>query len=176
MTPQEQPQKTKRRTVHSISFKDEDLKIIKLAAQQEGISFASFLKNATLEYIKESLEYQRLVDSGALKKEQKAMLEAFGAFEETIRNTLLAMNENIKSRLRRIEWLAEHSIYYQFYFNGPTPEEDKKNKVTLANQRMEAAMDWLKEDLGGKNNQGIEQETKEPEQQENIVIPAKAGI
>jgi hypothetical protein len=62
MTLPVQPQKKKRRTIHSISFKEDDLKIIQLAAQQEGISFAAFLKNATLEYIRESLEYQRLED------------------------------------------------------------------------------------------------------------------
>jgi len=152
MTFQEQMQKKKRRTVHSISFKDEDLKIIKLAAQQEGISFASFLKNATLEYIKESLEYQRLVDSGKLNGEQKAMPEGLGSFEETIKNTLLSIHESIKWKLNRIELLAEHSIYYQFYFNPATPEEDKKNKVMLANQRMEVAMDCLKEELGGEKS------------------------
>jgi len=95
MTPENQIQNKNRRTVHSISFKDEDLKIIKLAAQQEGISFASFLKHATLEYIKESLEYQRLVDSGEMSKEQKAGPEAFSAFEETIKNTLLSIHGSI---------------------------------------------------------------------------------
>jgi len=148
MLTQEQKQTKKRRTVHSISFKDEDVKIIKLAAQQEGISFASFLKHATLEYIKESLEYQRLVDSGEMSKEQKAGPEAFSAFEETIKNTLLSMFESIDWRLKKIEWLTERSIYYQFYFNPATPEEDKNNKVTLANQRMKVAMDWLKKELG----------------------------
>jgi len=148
MIPQEQAQSKKRRTVHSISFNDEDFKIIKLAAQQEGISFASFLKNATLEYIKESLEYQRLVDSGAMSKEQKATPEGFSAFEETIKNTLMSIHESIKLKLIRIEKLAENSIYYQFYFNPATPEEDKKNKFTLATQRMKVAMDWLEEELG----------------------------
>jgi hypothetical protein len=137
----------KRRTVHSISFKDEDLKIIKLAAQQEGISFASFLKHATLEYIKESLEYQRLVDSGQMSKEAKADSGDLAAFEETIKNTLLEMYKNFKGKLERIEWLAENSIYYQFYFNPATPEEEKRNKALLANQRMKTLADRIKDEL-----------------------------
>ena len=117
MTSQEQSQKKKRRTVHSISFKDEDLKIIQLAAQQEGVSFASFLKYATLEYIKESLEYQRLVNSGAMNQEQKekTVPEAMGVFEDTIKKTLLSMHESIKFQLRVIRWYAERGLYYQFY-------------------------------------------------------------
>ena len=149
MINQEQVQKKKRRTVHSISFKDEDLKIIKLAAQQEGISFASFLKHATLEYIKESLEYQRLVDSGQMSKEAKADSGDLAAFEETIKNTLLEMYKNFKGKLERIEWLAENSIYYQFYFNPATPEEEKRNKALLANQRMKTLADRIKDELKG---------------------------
>jgi hypothetical protein len=87
-----------------------------LLSQQEGISFASFLKHATLEYIKESLEYQRLVDSGEMSKQQNAVPEAFSSFEETINNTLLSMYESINRMLNKIEWLAENGIYYQFYF------------------------------------------------------------
>ena len=56
--------KIKNRTVHSISFKDDDLKIIKLAAEQEGVSFASFVKNAALAYIRQSLEYQPWLNPG----------------------------------------------------------------------------------------------------------------
>ena len=149
MINQEQVQKKKRRTVHSISFKDEDLKIIKLAAQQEGISFASFLKHATLEYIKESLEYQRLVDSGQMSKVQKPT-----DFEDAIKSTLLSIYESITRKLKKIEWLTEHSIYYQFYFNPVTPEEEKENKVKLAKYRMKVAMDEMQSELGGeKENQ-----------------------
>ena len=154
MTPQDQPQKKKRRTVHSISFKDEDFKIIKLAAQQEGISFASFLKNATLEYIKESLEYQRLVDSGGLNKDQKAVSESFGAFEDTIKNTLLSMNENIGCRLKKIEWLVESVLYYQFYFNPATSEEERKNMAKLANHRMKICYEDRKKEDGTEKSNG----------------------
>ena len=147
MTPQDQPEKKKRRTVHSISFKDEDFKIIKLAAEQEGISFATFLKNATLEYIKESLEYQRLVDSGGMNKEQKPMPEAFGAFEDTIKNTLLSIHENINWKLKRIDWMLENSLYYQFYFNRVMPEEEQINMAKLANQRLKKAMERMKDEI-----------------------------
>ncbi len=153
MTPQDQPQKKKRRTVHSISFKDEDFKIIKLAAEQEGISFASFLKNATLEYIKESLEYQRLVDSGGLNKDQKAVSESFGTFEDTIKNTLLSIHENINWKLKRIDWLLENSLYYQFYFNRLMTEEEQNNMAKVANQRMKKVMDRMKTELGEGKNQ-----------------------
>ena len=165
MTPQEQIQKKKRRTVHSISFKDEDFKIINLAAQQEGISFASFLKNATLEYIRESLEYRRLVDSGGMSKEQKGVSESFGAFEDTISNTLLSMNENINSKLRRIDWMLENSLYYQFYFNRLMPEEERVNMAKVAKQRMKLVMDRMKEEIGqDKSHESSAQETRESDQ------------
>ena len=140
MTPQEQAQKKKRRTVHSISFKDEDLKIIQLAAQQEGVSFASFLKYATLEYIKESLEYQRLVNSGAMSQEQKdkTVPEAMGAFEDTIKKTLFSMHENIKFQLRVIRWYAERGLYYQFYYSNVTVPEERDERVRLAKIRMDS--------------------------------------
>jgi len=139
MTPQEQAQKKKRRTVHSISFKDEDLKIIQLAAQQEGVSFASFLKYATLEYIKESLEYQRLVNSGAMSQEQKekTVPEAMGVFEDTIKKTLLSMHESIKFQLRVIRWYAERGLYYQFYYSNVTVPEERDERATLAKIRMD---------------------------------------
>ena len=140
MTPQEQAQKKKRRTVHSISFKDEDLKIIQLAAQQEGVSFASFLKYATLEYIKESLEYQRLVNSGAMGQEQKekTVPEAMGVFEDTIKKTLLSMHESIKFQLRVIRWYAERGLYYQFYYSNVTVPEERDERVRLAKIRMDS--------------------------------------
>ena len=114
MTLPVQPQKKKRRTIHSISFKEDDLKIIQLAAQQEGISFAAFLKNATLEYIRESLEYQRLEDSGGMSKEQKAMPEAFSAFEDTIKGTLLSIHESINWKLKKIDWMLETHYFINF--------------------------------------------------------------
>ena len=64
MTPPEQAPKKKRRTVHSISFKDEDLKIIQLAAQQEGVSFASFLKYATWSTSKSPLNISDWLNQG----------------------------------------------------------------------------------------------------------------
>ena len=139
MTPPEQAPKKKRRSVHSISFKDEDLKIIQLAAQQEGVSFASFLKYATLEYIKESLEYQRLVNSGAMSQEQKekTVPEAMGAFEDTIKKTLLSMHESIKFQLRVIRWYAERGLYYQFYYSNVTVPEERDERARLAKIRMD---------------------------------------
>ena len=140
MTPQEQTPKKKRRTVHSISFKDDDLKIIQLAAQQEGVSFASFLKYATLEYIKESLEYQRLVNSGAMSQEQKdkTVPEAMGVLEDTIKKTLLSMHENIKFQLRVVRWYAERGLYYQFYYSQMTLPEERDERATLAKIRMDS--------------------------------------
>jgi len=140
MTSPEQAQKKKRRTVHSISFKDEDLKIIQLAAQQEGVSFASFLKFATLEYIKESLEYQRLVSSGAMSQEQKEKTtsEAMGALEDTIKKTLLSMHESIKFQLRVIRWYAERGLYYQFYYSNVTVPEERDERARLAKIRMDS--------------------------------------
>jgi len=126
--------------VHSISFKDEDLKIIQLAAQQEGVSFASFLKYATLEYIKESLEYQRLVNSGAMSQEQKdkTVPEAMGVLEDTIKKTLLSMHENIKFQLRVVRWYAERGLYYQFYYSQMTLPEERDERATLAKIRMDS--------------------------------------
>src|SRR5580704_1129334 len=103
--------KKKRRSVHSISFKDDDLKIIKLAAQQEGISFASFLKNAALAYIRESLEYRRLVESGELKETDKPIAEVIGDFKDTMGKTMMAINDNNSRRLKRMEWIIEKIIF-----------------------------------------------------------------
>jgi hypothetical protein len=148
MTLPVQLQKKKRRTIHSISFKEDDLKIIQLAAQQEGISFAAFLKNATLEYIRESLEYQRLEDSGGMSKEQKAMPEAFSAFEDTIKGTLLSIHESINWKLKKIDWMLEHSLFYQFYFNRVMSEEERVNMAKVAQQRMKTIMGIMKEEIG----------------------------
>lgn len=157
MNAQDQPYKKKRRTVHSISFNDDDLKIIKLAAQQEGLSFASFLKNATLEYIKESLEYQRLVDSGAIKEQQKdkAIPDAMGTFENTVKNTLLSIHEQTKAKLRRIEWLVENNLYYQFYYNRMVPDEELENTIKLATYRMKKTMERLKAEIGKEEDKRI---------------------
>jgi hypothetical protein len=147
MTGQEQI-KEKRRTVHSISFKDDDLKIIKLAAQQEGVSFASFLKNAALTYIRESLEYQRLVESGELKETDKPIAEVIGDFKDTMGKSMMAINDNNSRRLKRIEWLIEKIIFILFIFNPPlecSPEKDEAI-VKLALKRTKKIMDEYKED------------------------------
>jgi len=158
MTPQEQTPKKKRRTVHSISFKDDDFKIIQLAAQQEGISFASFLKYATLEYIKESLEYQRLVKSGAMSQEQKekTVPEAMGVFEDTIKKTLLSIHENIKFQLRVIRWYAERGLYYQFYYSQMTVPEERDERAKLAKIRMDSVTDELVKLLDSDDKKKIE--------------------
>ncbi len=163
MTPSEQAQKKKRRTVHSISFKEEDLKIIQLAAQQEGVSFASFLKYATLEYIKESLEYQRLVSSGEMDQGQKekTATESMGALEETVKNTLLSMHESIQYQLRVIRWYAQHGLYYQFYYNQVVPAEDRESKAKLAKIRMDNASLDLAKELKKEDFQKIEQKNRE---------------
>ena len=163
MTPQEQTPKKKRRTVHSISFKDEDLKIIQLAAQQEGVSFASFLKYATLEYIKESLEYQRLVSLGAMDpaQKEKTIPETMAAFEETIKNTLLSIHENLEFKLKVIMWYAQHGLYYQFYYNQVVPTEERNNKAKLAKIRMEDATIDLMRGLKKEDLQKIEQKFNE---------------
>lgn len=120
--------------MHSISFKDDDLKIIKLAAQQEGVSFASFLKNATLAYIRESLEYKRLVESGELKETDKPIAEVIGDFKDAIGQTMVTINDNNSSSL--------------MVFNPPLAgsEEQKDAILKLANQRMKKIMSEFKED------------------------------
>jgi len=147
MTNQEQIKK-KRRTVHSISFKDDDLNIIKLAAQQERVSFASFLKNATLAYIKQSLEYQRLVESGELKETDKSIAEIINDFKDTIGQTMVSINENNNRKLKRIEWMIEEIIFILLVFNPPLAgsEEEKDAILKLANQRMKKIMSEFKED------------------------------
>jgi hypothetical protein len=100
-----------------------------------------------LEYIKESLEYKRLVDSGEMSKQQNAVPEAFSTFEETINNTLLSMYESINKRLKKIEWLAENGIYYQFYFHPSTTEEEREGKSKLANERMMMLENRMKEEI-----------------------------
>ena len=167
MTSPEQAQKKKRRTVHSISFKDEDLKIIQLAAQQEGVSFASFLKYATLEYIKESLEYQRLVNSGAMEQGQKekSIPETMAAFEDTIKKTLLSMHENTQFQLKLIRWYAERGLYYQFYYSQVVPPEERDERTRLARIRMDNATAELVKKFDGddmeQKNKGVEQQSKQ---------------
>lgn len=137
----------KRRSVHSISFKDEDLNIIKLAAQQEGVSFASFLKNATLAYIRESLEYQRLVDSGELKETDKPIAEVISEFKDVIGKTIVSVNENHNERLRRMEWMLEQIVFILLVFNPPLAgsDEQKDAIVKLAKTRTKKVMDGYKE-------------------------------
>src|ERR1700688_3711838 len=108
--------KKRRRTVHSISFKDDDLNIIKLAAEQEGVSFASFLKNAALAYIKESLQYQRLVESGELKDTDKPIAEVINDFKDAIGKTMVSINDNNSRKLKRIEWMMEQIIFILLVF------------------------------------------------------------
>jgi len=145
---QTQETKKKRRSVHSISFKDEDLKIIKLAAQQEGVSFASFLKNATLAYIRESLEYQRLVESGELKETDKPIAEVIGDFKDAIGKTMVSVNENNNRKLKRLEWMVEQIIYILLVFNPPLAgsEEQKDAMLKLANKRTKNVLDDYKEE------------------------------
>ncbi len=147
MITQEQIKK-KRRTVHSISFKDDDLKIIKLAAQQEGVSFASFLKNATLAYIRESLEYQRLVESGELKETDKPIAEVINDFKDVIGKTMVSVNENDGRKLKRIEWMMEQIIFILLVFNPPLggSEEQKDAILKLANKRTKNILDDYKEE------------------------------
>ena len=146
MTTQTLVQKKKRRSVHSISFKDEDLNIIKLAAQQEGISFASFLKMATLSYIRESLEYQRLVDSGELKETDKSIAEVISDFKDAIGKTMVSMNENNSERLKRMEWILEQLIYLLLVFNPPLAgtDEEKQAIRAVANKRTKNIMESYK--------------------------------
>ena len=127
--------------MHSISFKDEDFKIIKLAAQQEEISFASFLKRATLEHIKESLEYQRLLDSGQMKPEDKPVSESINDFKEAVTQALLSINENNKATLKRIEAVLGKILYCQLYFNPVVPEEEQTERARLAKIRMKKVME-----------------------------------
>src|ERR1700690_1829052 len=147
MIAQEQIKK-KRRSVHSISFKDDDLKIIKLAAQQEGVSFASFLKNATLAYIRESLEYQRLVESGELKESDKPIAEVINDFKDAIGKTMVSINENNSRKLKRIEWVMEQIIFILLVFNPPLggSEEQKDAILKLANRRTKKILDDYKEE------------------------------
>lgn len=147
MITQEQIKK-KRRSVHSISFKDDDLKIIKLAAQQEGVSFASFLKNATLAYIRESLEYQRLVESGELKETDKPIVEVINDFKDAIGKTMVSINENNSRKLKRIEWVIEQIIFILLVFNPPLggSEEQKDAILKLANRRTKKILDDYKEE------------------------------
>jgi len=147
MTTQEQFKK-KRRTVHSISFKDDDLKIIKLAAEQEGVSFASFLKNAALAYIKESLQYQRSVKSGELKETDKPIAEVINDFKDVIGKTMVAINDNNSRKLKRVEWMIEWVIYILLYFNPPAEgsDEQKDAVVKFTKQRVKNIMDQYKED------------------------------
>jgi len=147
MITQEQIKK-KRRSVHSISFKDDDLKIIKLAAQQEGVSFASFLKNATLAYIRESLEYRRLVESGELKETDKPIAEVINDFKDAIGKTMVSINENNSRKLKRIEWMMEQIIFILLIFNPPLAGSDEEQDaiVKLANKRVKRIMDQYKED------------------------------
>ena len=147
MTTQEQIKK-RRRTVHSISFKDDDLNIIKLAAQQEGVSFASFLKNAALAYIRQSLEYQRLVESGELKETDKPIAEVLGDFKDAIGQTMMAINDNNSKKLKRIEWMIEWVIYVLLYFNPPIEggKEETSALIALTKKRVKNLMDQYKED------------------------------
>ncbi len=147
MITQEQIKK-KRRSVHSISFKDDDLKIIKLAAQQEGVSFASFLKNATLAYIRESLEYQRLVESGELKETDKPIAEVINDFKDAIGKTMVSINENNSRKIKRIEWVMEQIIFILLVFNPPLggSEEQKDAILKLANRRTKKILDDYKEE------------------------------
>ena len=147
MITQEQIKK-KRRSVHSISFKDDDLKIIKLAAQQEGVSFASFLKNATLAYIRESLEYQRLVESGELKETDKPIAEVINDFKDAIGKTMVSINENNSRKLKRLEWMVEQIIFILLVFNPPLggSEEEKDAILKLANRRTKKILDDYKEE------------------------------
>jgi len=140
--------KKRRRTVHSISFKDDDLNIIKLAAEQEGVSFASFLKNATLAYISESLQYQRSVKSGELKETDKPIAEIISDFKDAIGKTMVTINENNNRKLKRIEWMIEEVIFILLVFNPPLAgsEEEKDAILKLANQRMKKIMSEFKED------------------------------
>ena len=146
MTSQEQVPKKRRRTVHSISFNDEDRKIIQLAAQQEGVSFASFLKNATKAYIKESLEYQRLADTGELKETDKPIAEVISDFKDAIGKTIVSVNDNNSEKLRKIQWMIETIIFILLLFNPPLsgPDEQVDAIVKLANQRTKKVMEEYK--------------------------------
>ena len=128
----------KRRTVHSISFKEEDRRIIELAAKQEGVSFASFLKNATLAYIRESLEYQRLVQSGELKETDKPIAEVISDFKDAISSTMGVINENNSKRLRRIEWMIEEMIFIILYYNPPVDCSDEQTEARIKVSRNRA--------------------------------------
>ena len=147
MATQEQIKK-RRRTVHSISFKDDDFNIIRLAAEQEGISFASFIKNAALAYIKDSLEYQRLVASGKLKETDKPIAEVIGDFKDAIGKTMASINDNNSKKLKRIEWMIEKVIYILLFFNPPMKGSDEETDamVALTKKRLKNIMDQYKED------------------------------
>ena len=137
----------KRRTVHSISFKEEDRKIIELAAKQEGVSFASFLKNATLAYIRESLEYQRLVQSGELKETDKPIAEVISDFKDAISSTMGAINENNSKRLRRIEWMIEKMMFINLFYNPilDCTDEERSARTEITKIRVREIFNGYKE-------------------------------
>lgn len=138
----------KRRTVHSISFKEEDRKIIELAAQQEGVSFASFLKNATLAYIRESLEYQRLVQSGELKETDKPIAEVISDFKDAIGSSMVAINENNSKRLRRIEWMIEKTMFILLFYNPilDCSDEERSARTEMSKIRVREILKGYKEE------------------------------
>lgn len=138
----------KRRTVHSISFKEEDRKIIELAAQQEGVSFASFLKNATLAYIRESLEYQRLVQSGELKETDKPIAEVISDFKDAIGSSIVAINENNSKRLRKIEWMIEKTMFILLFYNPilDCSDEERSARTEMSKIRVREILKGYKEE------------------------------
>ena len=101
----------------------------------------------------------------AQEQKEKTIPESMGVFEETIRNTLLSMHENIQYQLKMIKWYAERGLYYQFYYNMAVPGDEQENRMNLAKYRMDMATEGLKKLLGAEYNQGIEQKNKESEQQ-----------
>ena len=90
------------------------------------------------------------------EQKEKTVPEAMGAFEDTIKKTLLSMHENIKFQLRVIRWYAERGLYYQFYYSQMTLPEERDERATLAKIRMDSVTTELVKLLDGDDKKKVE--------------------
>ena len=126
--------------VHSIRFDEATYNLIKAAASQEGMSFATFMKSATVTYIQNASAFQEILTSinpDDLDSAQKTFSDSIHEVKESISSSVVGLKQSMEKRLNLIETILRRSIYAQFYFAPKLAEEEKSEATKRAKINME---------------------------------------
>ena len=139
---------SKNNLVHSIRFDETTYNLIKAAASQEGMSFAKFLKSATVTYIQHSSAYQEILNSinpDDLDSAEKTFSDGITEIKEAMGKTIMVMNESLEKRLNLLEAIMRRGIYAQMYFAPELTAEQMVNAPELAKTRTTTLLEKIDE-------------------------------